>query len=161
MNRIGDNLICTGSNEAIVKAFRENAVEFVLVGGLAISWFCSSRQADDMDLLVNPTKENSLKVSGALSSIGLGGFEQNSFAKTGLRIPIKKYHYADILTPIQTGPTFEELMHNSIVGKLFNISVHIPSVANLIKLKERAVASTEKELDKHREDIVLLGNHAV
>lgn len=113
-----------------------------------------------MDLLVNSTKENSLKIFNALSGIGLSGFEHDSFTKANIQVRIKTFHYADILTPFKTGPTFEELMNNSIVGKLFNISVHIPSVENLIKLKERAVTSTEKELNKHREDIVLLSNHA-
>jgi len=47
------------------------------------------------------------------------------------------------------------------MGKLFNIPVNIPSVENLIKMKESAVASAENELNKHQQDIVLLRKHAV
>ncbi len=160
MNRIGDNLICTGSNEAIIKAFSAFGVEFILVGGLAVSWYCSSRQVNDMDVLVNLTKENSKKVANALGSLGLNGFANDAFAKAGVQAPIKKFHYADIITPARDGLTFEDIMKDSIMGKLFNIPVHIPSVGNLIKLKESAVASTEKELSKHQQDIVFLRNIA-
>ena len=161
MNRIDGNLICVGQNEEIVKAFSAFGVEFILIGGLAVSWYCTSRQADDMDLLVNPTKENSEKVKNALGNLGLNGFASDAFAKPGVQAPIKKVYYADIITPARGGLSFEELMNGSNIGNLFNIPVHIPSVANLIKLKESAVASTEKELSKHQQDIVLLRNHAV
>jgi hypothetical protein len=88
MNRIGDNLIC-GSNEEIVKVFSAFDVEFILVGGLAISWYCSSRKADDIDILVNPTKENSGKIANALRSLRLvNGFTNDSFASPGIHAPI-------------------------------------------------------------------------
>jgi hypothetical protein len=161
MNRIGDNLLCYGSNKEIVSAFSTFDVEFILVGGLAVSWYCSSRQADDMDILVNPTKENSEKITNALGSLRLNGFASDSFARPGLHAPIKNIYYCDIITPGRSGLTFEYLMKGSIMGKLFNIPVNIPSVENLIKMKESAVASAEKELNKHQQDIVLLRKHAV
>jgi hypothetical protein len=161
MNRIGDNLFCTGSNEEIVKAFSAFEVELILVGGLAVSWYCSSRKADDMDILVNPTKENSEKITNALGSLRLNGFTSDSFARPGIHAPIKQFYYCDIITPARSGLTFEYLMKSSIMGKLFNIPVNIPSVENLIKMKESAVASTENELNKHQRDIVLLRQHAV
>jgi len=156
MNRIGDNLVHTGPNEAIVKAFVAFEVDFILVGGLAISWYCQSRQADDMDLLVKPTIENSQKVTDALASLNLNGFEHNSFSKYGVQAPIKKYYYADIITPKNEEFTFEEITINSVKAKLFNIPIYIPSVENLIRLKENAALSTQKELTKHNKDIILL-----
>ena len=161
MNRVGDNLICVGSNKEIVMAFTKFRVEFILVGGLAVSWYCTSRQANDMDLLVNPTKENSEKVNAALGSLGLRGFAIDAFAKPGVQAPIKGVYYADIITPARGGLSFDELTNGSSMGKLFDIPVQIPSVANLIRLKESAVASTEKELSKHQQDIVLLRSHAI
>ena len=160
MNRIGDNLVCTGANEDIVKAFARIGVDFLVVGGLAISWYCSTRQADDMDLLVNPTPENSVKVSQALSALGLSGFGDSSFSKVGVQVQLKKHYYADILTPSRSSASFEAIATASVEGKLFGIPVRIPSVASLIQLKEDAAASTEQDLLKHRQDIVLLRQHA-
>lgn len=87
MNRFDDNLICTSSNEGIVSSFLQFGVEFLVVGGLAMAWHCSSRQADDMDLMVNPTPENSKRVSDALMSLGLSGLHADSFARTGVQAP--------------------------------------------------------------------------
>lgn len=70
MNRIGDNLICTGSNQEIVQIFSALDIDFVLIGGLAVAWYCAERQAVDMDLLVNPTNENAARISQALARLG-------------------------------------------------------------------------------------------
>ncbi|MGZ5575903.1 MAG: hypothetical protein ACXWEV_03420 [Methylobacter sp.] len=160
MNRIGDNLICAGLNKEIVKVFFAFDVEFILVGGLAISWYCSSRKADDMDILVNPTKENSEKITNARGKLGLTNFPSDCFAKPSVQAPIKQIYYCDIITPARNGLTFENLMKDSVLGRLFNITVHIPSIENLIKMKESAINSAGKELNKHQRDIGLLRKHA-
>lgn len=161
MNRIGDSLFCTGANEEIVRAFAQSAVEFVVIGGLAVSWYCSERQADDMDLLVNPTLDNSKRISDALGAINLNCHHKNSFTRPGLQVPLKQIHYAELLTPRKEGPTYSEVAANASPAKLFNIPVKVASVASLIKLKELAVASLEAEKGKHVKDIALLKAHGV
>jgi len=158
MNRIGDNLQHTGSNEEIIKTLSENEVDFILVGGLAVSWYCSSRQADDMDILVNPTKENSIKVKNALAALNINSFSKDAFSKLGVQAPIKRHYYADIITPSSNGPTFEELIIDSVMGNIFHIPIRIPSITNLIKLKQIAIAREKEVLSKHEEDIRLLKN---
>ena len=133
MNRTGDNLTCTGSNEGVVRALARNDVEFVLVGGLAVAWHCANRLADDMDLLVNPTPENSERIFLALSSLRLDGFMKGSFTRFGLQAPLKQVHYADLLTPSKSGPSFAEVAADAVAGKLFNIPVRVASVHSLIR----------------------------
>lgn len=99
MNRIDDNLHHFAANEEVVRAFIQNEVECILIGGLAISWHRRIRQADDMDLLVNPTKENSERVAKAFEGLGLKGANANSFTSPGGQASLKQRHYADILTP--------------------------------------------------------------
>ena len=156
MNRIGDSLFCTGANEELVRALTQSAVEFVLNGGLAISWYCSSRVADDMDLLVNPTSENSGRISSALSTLHLNDFNENSFTRLGLQVPLKHIYYAELLTPRKDGPTYSEIAADAADAKIFNIPVRIASVAGLIRLKELAVSVLEREKIKHTKDIELL-----
>jgi hypothetical protein len=158
MNRIGDNLICTGANEEIVRALNNAAVELLVVGGLAVAWYCRTREADDMDILVNPTHENSQKVFSALTGVGIIGIDVESFARTGVQAPLKQRHYADIITPARGGPSFDDLVLWSVDAKLFGMHVRIPSVSNLIKLKEHAATAADDDSDraKHRHDISLL-----
>lgn len=160
MNRIGNNLVCTKSNKEIVEAFSTHNVEFMVLGGLAVSWHCSSRAADDMDLIVNPTNENSNKVFRALTSLDISCITHDSFAKPGIQVSLKRQHYADILTPAHNGLTFADIANGSIAGNLFNIPVHIPSIETLIRLKEHVIATMEEELQKHQQDIELLNNNA-
>ncbi|WP_143058245.1 hypothetical protein [Nitrosovibrio sp. Nv6] len=155
MNRIGDNLLCAGANEEIVRAFSHKAVEYIVIGGLAVAWYCATRQADDMDLLVNPTPENSLRIFQAFASLRLDGHNER-FAKPGLQVQLKGMYYCEILTPRKNDPMYSELAEDAVDAKLFDIPVQVASVASLLRMKELAVASAEAVKDKHLRDIALL-----
>jgi hypothetical protein len=150
-----------GPNEQIVREFLSAGVEFVVVGGLAVSWYCADRQPDDMDLLVNPTEENSVRISQALGSLQMHGFNDRSFTKPGLQVPLKQMHYAELLTPRKDGPAYMEVANNSVDAKLFNIPVRVASPGTLIRMKEQALVSAEEQKDKHLKDIQRLRPHAV
>jgi hypothetical protein len=137
MNRIGDTLIHTGANEELIRAFVASGVEFVVIGGLAVAWYCADRQANDMDLLVNPTTENSARISRTLDGLHMNGYTSDSFTKLGLQVPLKQLYYAELLTPQKDGPTYSEVAKDAIDAKLFNIPVPLASVVSLIQLKEQ------------------------
>ncbi len=155
MNRIGDNLICTGINEGIVRSFVANKVEFLIVGGMAVSWYCEARQADDMDILVNPTAENSQRISLALRELNIS-IGQQEFAGLGKQLPLKTNFYADIITPAVNGISYDETSSNVTKAKCFEVPVFLPSIENLIRLKEEAALRSEHEAEKHIGDIALL-----
>lgn len=157
MNRIGDSLIHNGVNEGLIQAFVINNVEFVVIGGLAVAWYCSERLADDLDILVNLTPENSARIFRALGSLNIRGFSPDSFTKSGLQVPLKQFYYAELHTPLKDGVTYSEIATDAVNAKLFNIPIQLASVTSLILLKELAIVncmSTEKE--KHIKDIELL-----
>lgn len=163
MNRVGDTLICTGSNEEIINAFAAHRVNYVVVGGLAVAWYCADRQADDMDLLVDSTPDNSVRIAQALATLpylNSSCFGSNSFIRPGLQVPLKSYYYAELLTPRKEGPSFSEVAEQAVNAKLFQKPVLIASPASLIRMKEQAVASADKERDKHLKDIERLRKYA-
>ena len=160
MNRIGDNLHHFGPNEELVRALISVGVEFIVVGGLAVSWHCPVRKADDMDLLVSPTPDNSERVASALTSLRLSGHTPSSFTRPGLQVPFKQFHHAELLTPCASGPTFAEVAADATHAKLFNISVKLVSPASLIRMKRLAVEAAEAQRDKHLADIQCLEQHA-
>ena len=156
MNRVGNTLIHFGANERLIRTFVNENVEFVVIGGLAVAWYCADRQADDMDLLVNNTPENSEHISQSLISLNLSGFAPNSFVKLGLQVPLKELYYAELLTPEKDGPTYAEVASDAVEASVFNIPVRLASVASLIRLKELAVATEKVQVDKHLKDIECL-----
>lgn len=158
-NRIGDNLVHFGANKELVRALTDASVKFVVVGGLAVAWHCPERQADDMDLLVDPTAENSARIATALRKLQLFGFSPESFAKLGLQVPLKSTYFAELLTPQQSCPNFSEVDADAVDAKLFNIPVRLASVAALVEMKKRAARSAMEQNEKHLQDIALLEKH--
>lgn len=156
MNRIGDNFVHFGANEDIVRGLVGVGAKFVVVGGLAVAWHCPERQADDMDLLIEPNSESSSRVSKALSRLGLTGFSRESFARLGLQVPLKQNYYAELLTPEPTGLSYVEVESHAVAAKLFGIPVLVASRETLLQMKRRAVSSAEGQRQKHEADIALL-----
>ncbi|MCP1651784.1 hypothetical protein [Pseudomonas nitroreducens] len=156
MNRFGDNLVCTGSNEPLVAQLITESVEFVVVGGLAVSWHCSDRVADDMDLLINPTTENSGKVAKALRTLHLHLPEGWSIAAPGKQVKLPEPYYGDLLSPAQEGPSYEEVKGSAVQGKLFDRPVAIASASTLLRMKRLACRDVSVAAAKHLSDIQLL-----
>lgn len=156
MNRFGDNLIHTHVNEGLVDGLLRAGVKLVVVGGLAVAWHCADRQADDMDLLIEPTPDNSRRTFEALTGLGLSGFRPESFARPGLQVPIKGLYYAELLTPDVDGASFQEVESTAVSGNLFGRPVRIASIASLIAMKKRAVAAAQSSREKHEADIARL-----
>lgn len=58
-----------------IKAFDENDVEYILVGGYAVIMHGYNRTTGDMDIWVNRTKENYQKVVTAFMDFGMPVFD--------------------------------------------------------------------------------------
>ena len=125
MHRFNDNLVHWNSNEELLRALVAENVDFVLIGGLAIAWYCESRQADDMDLLVKPTAENAERIRKALSSVNVQGFDAAAFAGAGAQLQIRDRYYAELLTPALGGPAYEEIAQASEPAKLFGTPIRV------------------------------------
>jgi hypothetical protein len=156
VHRFNDNLTHWHSNEELVRALVDHNVDFVLIGGLAVAWYCESRQADDMDLLVSPTHENSSCIYNALVSLNLSHFAVDSFAKSAVQVRIKDRYYAELLTPSNGGPTYAEIVQSSEPAGLLGVPVRVPSREMLVRLKLHAIAAKHDGRDKHLTDVELL-----
>lgn len=161
MNRIGNNLVHYGGNEELVHALIRCRVDFILIGGLAVAWYCETREADDMDILVDPTEENSAKIAKMLLSLGIvGEFDSRSFMRLGVQVPLKHRHYAELLTPHPQGLSYSEVVATATDVCLFNVPVKAASPAALIQMKRLAIETSGAQCDKHRADIACLQQYA-
>jgi hypothetical protein len=158
VHRFNDNLIHWQSNEELLQALVANGVDFVLTGGLAVAWYCELREADDMDLLVAPTLDNSKLICKALHSLKLSSFESDSFAKTAVRARIRQRYNAELITPSIDGPNYAEVVQSSEPAKLLGVSIRVPSRAMLVRLKLHAIAAKHDGREKHLADVELLLN---
>lgn len=154
-NRDGDNLIHFGGNESLVRALGDSGVRFLVVGGLALSWHFRDRQADDMDLMLDPSPENAERVVQALAKVGLHAASAQPFAQTGKQFPLKGGSlYAELLTPHPDGITYADADADAVPAQLFGIPVRLASMAALRSMKQQAADSTTgAEQRKHLDDI--------
>ena len=55
------------TNMHLLDALNDNGVEYMVVGGLAVRFYCPERTVRDLDLLVNPATDNARKAIEALT----------------------------------------------------------------------------------------------
>jgi len=155
-HRIGDNLVHFHANGHLVEALVDAGVDFIVIGGLAISWHCPSRTADDLDLLTSPSTENAARLGSALTYLGLRNADCANLARPGLQIALKHLYYAEILTPTIEGPSFDEISQDAVRANLLGIPVRVASIRCLIRMKEISASPGNDQEDKHIKDLALL-----
>jgi hypothetical protein len=109
-----------------------------------------------MDLLINPTPDNSARVARALTSlpsVNSSALTSETFTRLGLQVPLKQYYHAELLTPRLDGVAYEEAAKHATIAKLFGVSVRLAAVEPLIQMKKLAAASDERSRQKHLADI--------
>ncbi len=139
----------------MIRSLDAAGVRFIVIGGLAMAWHCPGREADDADLLLDPTLENSKRVSEALRSLGFRDIPEATFARFGLQVPLKNASfYAELLTPKNGGVTYTEADADAADVRLFHIPVRLASVAALKRMKLHAVECADgPERQKHLDDL--------
>lgn len=124
-------------------------VKYVLVGGYSVIIHGYSRTTGDLDILVERTKENYLKIEKAFSIFRMPLFEmtEDNFlynnemdVYTFGRQPVA----IDIMNKIK-GATFEELFEASNIHNVDGVNVRLIHLNNLIQTKK--VAGRHKDLD--------------
>ena len=158
-NRDGDNMTHHGGNTRLLSALNSCGVRFVVIGGLAVAWHCNGRDADDMDLLIDAAGDNPRRVATSLRELGIPAIDESLFAKRGLQVPLKHDLYADLLTPLVDGQSYEEIEASAVHGMINRIPVRFASVPALILMKRRAISAGGLVASKHLRDLELLGNH--
>lgn len=116
----------------------EEKVEFVLIGAYSIAIYGLPRATGDLDIFVNPTKENSGKIYKALARFGAPMkeitkdtfIEKDTIFQIGV-IPCR----IDIINQID-GVTFKECFDAKVIVKIAGLDIPVISKSHLIKNKQ-------------------------
>jgi predicted nucleotidyltransferase len=123
----------------MLQILQNQDVDFILVGAYALAAQGYPRSTLDIDIWVDPTKENSMKVFKALSEFGapLEKIGPNSFEQNGIMFQIGVAPCRiDIITEISGDIDFQSAMNRAKQVKIEDISLNILSIEDLIKNKE-------------------------
>lgn len=118
----------------------ENKAEYLIVGGYAVSVHGHPRYTGDLDIWLNPTSENALKILKCVNEFGFSSYKISAkdFTKPGNVIqlgypPLR----IDLLTEID-GVAFEECFENRKEVTIEGLRVNFIGYNDLLKNKKES-----------------------
>lgn len=121
----------------ILRAFNEFNVEYLIIGGYAVTFHAEPRYTKDLDLWVRANRENSKVLFQALQAFGapLVNLNEDSFAEEGFFyqigvIPVR----VDIVLSV-SGVQFQEAWEKRVEADLDDVKVYFMSKEDLILSK--------------------------
>ena len=133
----------------LLQRLNEFEVQYLIVGGYAVMKYAEPRFTKDLDVWVENSSENSVRVFKALKKFGAPVESDKIGAKTFTRgdlayqigiAPVR----IDILTHI-TGVEFSDAWRDRVRGSIFGVPVHFISLSQLIANKQATGRSSDLE----------------
>jgi len=132
--------------EELLELFNKNKVKYCIVGAYAVALYARPRYTKDMDILVEPDKNNSRKIIKALNEFGFKslGLTEKDFSSEGKIIqlgyePLR----VDLITSI-AGLSFKEIWNNRKIAKYGKEKAFFIGKKELIKAKKASGRKQDK-----------------
>ena len=129
---------------SLFKSLNEQAVKYILVGGLAVNYHGFIRSTGDVDVWIDDSKTNRNNFVNALKNYGIEGaeiFYKLPFVAGCTEITLDNGVYIDLMSDLQffKKENFEECYHLAPEFNIFeNIIVKVLHINTLIAEKEKS-----------------------
>ena len=125
-----------------------NKVDYLVVGGYSVAFHGYPRYTGDIDIWINPTKENTIKIIATLDSFGFGslGLSQENFLKNDQVIQLGQEPLRiDIMTAINGVPSFDEAFKKRKVIHIANLMIPYIGLDDLLTNKKNTGRARDKD----------------
>jgi len=133
----------------LLQTLNENDVKYLVVGAYAVMFFTEPRYTKDLDIWVEPSKENARKVWKALADFGapLDSVSLNDFVDPDnvFQIGIVP-NRVDILMGIDGNISFNKAWNNRLETRLGDVKMVLMNIEELIQNKA-AVNRLQDQID--------------
>lgn len=126
--------------EELLKLFNKNKVRYCIVGAYAVAFYAEPRYTKDMDIFVEPDKDNARRIIKSLAEFGFKSLtlEEKDLIRKGKIIqlgyePVR----IDLITSIE-GCDFKEVWKNRAVGTYGKQKALFIGFKELIKNKKKS-----------------------
>lgn len=126
--------------EELLKLFNKNKVRYCIVGAYALAFYAEPRYTKDMDIFVEPDKDNAHRIIKSLSEFGFKSLtlEEKDLIRKGKIIqlgyePVR----IDLMTSIE-GCDFAEVWKNRMIGAYGKQKTSFIGLKELIKNKKKS-----------------------
>jgi hypothetical protein len=147
-------MIFTRDMKDFVEILKRNRVKHVLVGGFAVNYYGYVRTTQDIDILIFPSRKNSIKMMKVLLEFGFGnsGIPQECFEKEGSAVHLGvEPNRIDLLTSLK-GVSNSDIFKNKSQISYGDIKLNLISFGHLIECKRHSTRAKDladvEELEK-------------
>jgi hypothetical protein len=132
--------------EELLELFNKYSVKYCIIGAYALAFHVRPRYTKDMDILVEPSRENAGRILGALRDFGFGALalSEKDFTELGQIIqlgfePVR----IDLITSIE-GLDFQKVWNNRKMGLFGEQQVPFIGLEDLIACKRISHRSQDR-----------------
>lgn len=131
--------------EKLLKLLKENRVKFVIIGATAFPVHGYSRATLDIDIFINPQKDNAKRTLKALKEFGYNITDITIEDLLTKKVLIRQYLIETDIHPIVKGIAFEKVWDNKVKARFGKTYVWFASLDDLITMKKAASRTKDKE----------------
>jgi len=129
----------------LLRSLNERNVRYVVIGATAFPIHGYARATLDVDIFIEPTKENAAAVHAALRDFGHDVTDLSIDDLLSKKVLIRQYVLQTDIHPFVKGPAFEEVWNGRVPGEIGGIPTFFAGLDELIRMKRAAGRPKDRE----------------
>jgi predicted nucleotidyltransferase len=139
--------------KTLLRSFNEHKVKFVVIGATAAIAHGFVRTTQDIDIFVEPARENVERTLNALQACGYDVSDVTVDMAREKKLLFRGYILRTDIHPHVTGIDFETVWKNKVQYRFQDQDVYFASLDDLIQMKKAAGRPQDMEDLRHLEEI--------
>jgi predicted nucleotidyltransferase len=136
--------------KSLLKSLNEHEVRYVIINSYTFPFYGYSRATIDIDIFIEPQRENAEKTLNALADFGYDISEITLDDLLKKKVLIRQYVLETDIHPFVMGVSFEQVWKNKQKGEIEGIETYFASLDDLILMKKSAA------MEKDLQDLIVL-----
>ena len=124
--------------EGLLKSLNDHSARYVVIGAQAFPVHGWGRTTLDIDILIEPTRENAQRFHAALAAFGYDLTDVSVEDLLRFKLLVRQYVVACDIHPFVKGANFERVWSRSVVARYGRTEARFASLDDLIEMKEAA-----------------------
>ena len=129
----------------LLRSLLDHKVRFLVIGAWAMPAYGYQRMTRDLDIFFEPTRANARRLQRALAKVGYVGIEDIPIEEMlSKKILMRQYLFETDTHPMVKGAEFKMAWKARVKTDIRGVSVHVPSLEDLISMKMAAGRRKDK-----------------
>lgn len=127
--------------ESLLKSLNDHGVRYVVIGAAAFPIHGYARATLDIDVFIDPTRENAERTHAALTAFGFDTSDLRVDDLLDFKVLVRQSVVALDVHPHVAGVSFDEVWRKRTSGQFKSTTLDFASLDDLIAMKEAAPAA--------------------